>query len=264
MSAALRARQRALAALITGEDEPGDVAVQASLRAAPGQPVRVDIYRAAYRARLVAALRANVPVLHQVLGDEAFEALALGYLQAHPSTEPSIRWFGHRLADWLDARLELDPDALPHPALADLARMEWAIGTAFDAADATPVTVADLAALTPQDWAGLRLAGHPALQRVGLGWAVEPLWRALTRDPEANTAPPEALDHRLLVWREGLSPRWRAAEADEDGALAALLSGASFGELCLQVAAQAGAEAAPARVAGWLRGWVEAGMLVAR
>ena len=62
----------------------------------------LDIYQDAYRARLLAALRDNFSVLQRALGDDEFDALGMAYLQDHPSTEPSIRWFGHRLAAYMD------------------------------------------------------------------------------------------------------------------------------------------------------------------
>jgi len=63
-----------------------------------GEPALVGIYRHAYRARLVAALRDNHEVLALALGDEAFDAIAQAYIDAHPSRFASIRWFGDGLA----------------------------------------------------------------------------------------------------------------------------------------------------------------------
>jgi hypothetical protein len=261
----LLAQQRALSALIRAEDEPaGDApAVLAWLRPLRATPPRLAVYAQAWRARLAEALRSNYPVLHRVLGDEAFGVLARGYLAAHPSQSPSIRWFGHALPAWLAARLEADPQALPHPALADLARMEWAIGTSFDAADAAPLARDALAALDPALWPAFRFAPHPSVRLVALAWAIEPLWRALTDDPEADTAPPQAAAHRLLVWRDGLETRWRTLPGDEAAALAGCLGGVRFDELGALVAAAATADAAAGRLAGWLGHWVQAGLLVA-
>jgi hypothetical protein len=266
--AGLAEQQRRFAHLVTGgggdpaacaDDAP---AVTALLRPLAGAPPRLSIYRNAYRSRLVAALRANFPVLHRVLGDDAFADLALAFLAEHPSRDPSIRWFGHALPDWLEARIaEADP-RVPHASLADLARMEWAVGTSFDAADAAPLRVDDLAALAPEDWPDLRFAAHPALRLVPLRWSVEPLWRALTEDEHAATEPPEAAGHVLAAWRRDLETRWRSLPADEHVALAACIAGMPFGALCEQVAQDGAGDEAPARVAGWLRGWIEGGLLV--
>ncbi len=264
----LRAQQRAFAALINAHDDPAPdaPAVGAVLARLSGAAPRLGVYRNAYRLRLVEALRSNYPVLQRVLGDDAFAALGQAYLATYPSREPSIRWFGDRLPDWLDARLAADPAALPHPALADLAHMEWGVCTSFDAADAEPVTHAALAALALTAWPGLRFVPHPSVRVLRLAWAVEPLWRALTDDADAATEPPDALAHDLLVWRQGLDSRYRSLEADEAQALAACLSGLRFDALCERVGEadgpEASAEAVAARVVAWLSQWVAAGLLV--
>jgi len=262
--AELLAQQRALAALIGAEADVADDAADVAewLRPLRAAPPRLGIYRHAYRARLAGALRSNYPVLHRVLGDEDFGALAQAYLSAHPSRSPSIRWFGHALPAWIAARLEADPQALPHPALADLVRMEWAIGTSFDAGDSTPLARESLARLEPARWPALRFAPHPTVRLVALQWAVEPLWRTLTDDADAATTAPEARPHHLLVWREGLETRWRTLPEDESAALAGCLGGLRFDELCARVAATAAEAGAAARMAAWLGAWVQAGLLV--
>ena len=51
---------------------------------------RFEVYAGAYRLRLTEALKANHPVLHQALGDEQFDRLALAYLEAHPSVSATF------------------------------------------------------------------------------------------------------------------------------------------------------------------------------
>lgn len=267
----LRAQQRAMAALVTGDDDAAcaddGLAARTLLRAPrEGTPPRLAVYRVAYRGRLVEALRSNVPVLARVLGDDDFAELALAYLAGHPSRQPSIRWFGHALADWMQARREAGDPVVAHESLEDLARMEWALGTSFDSEDAVPVAAADLAALPAGDWPALRFAAHPSLRLVPMRFAVEPLWKALTADEDAQVDAPEAAGHVLAIWREGLATRWRSLPGEEHAALAACTGGEAFAALCERVAgwrAAAGQDpdgAAP-QVAGWLRGWIDAGML---
>lgn len=249
-------QQRAFAALLLGED---DSPATSLLRALKGRPPRIGVYHHAYRARLVEALRSNLPVLHRVLGDDDFTTLALAYLADEPSRRPSIRWFGDGLQSWLASH----PEALPHPALADLAAMEWALGCSFDAADAAPLSFDALAAMPADQWPDARFAAHPSVHLLSLHWAIEPIWQALTHDEEAATDEPQALDHRLLVWRRGLETRWRSLQADEADALAACLSGEAFAALCERAALHQEANA-PAWVAGALRRWVDDGLLLKR
>ena len=255
----LAAQLQAFALVITASEVSVESA--ALFRATPqGDPPRLSIYRHAFRARLTAALRENYPVLHQVLGDESFDEIALGFIAAHPSQQPSIRWFGDALPAYLQTLA--DGGELPHPALPDLARMEWALGTAFDAADAAPLSVEQLLAVAPEAWTELRFSAHPSLRLIALDWAIEPLWRALSDNPEAETEAPEAQPHRLLVWRQNDQTQWRSVEPFEANLLQAALAGESFAELCERAAATQGEQAA-ATVAGHLRIWVEAGLLAA-
>jgi len=262
--AALDARLRAFASALTADDEAAAGCLP--LRTTPqGGPARFAIYRHAYRARLTGALRENYPVLHRLLGDEAFDALAHAFIARHPSRQPSIRWFGDALPAYLDARAATDDasSALPHPALPDLARMEWALGTAFDAADAPPLTVAQLLATAPSAWPAMRLTPHPSLRLTPLEWAVEPLWRALSEDAEAETAPPVRRRHHLLSWRVDQQTQWRSAEALEVELLEVVAAGGSFADICQRASALQGDEAAAATAAGHLRHWAESGLLAA-
>src|SRR5208282_6585560 len=132
MSAGLAALQSRLKASILASTEPGEL-LKPTLQ---GGPPRIGIYRDAYWMRLAEALASNFPILKLTLGDDDFESLARAYIDAYPSNRPSIRWYGKDLVAWLDA----DPGRVAHAALIDLARMEWALGTAFDAADGSTVS----------------------------------------------------------------------------------------------------------------------------
>ena len=171
----LRAQQLAFAAATADGAEAGSL-----LAADPrGGPPRLGVYRHAYRARLTEALADNFEILARAMGDEAFAALADGYITAHPSSHPSIRWFGDRLAEFMGSAAAADGGLVPHPAFVDLARMDWALRAAFDAADAPALGREALAGWAPPDFAALRLAPHPSMQLVRLQWAIEAAWRAL-------------------------------------------------------------------------------------
>lgn len=233
---------------------------------APG----LAIYREAYRARLAAALRDNYLVLHRAMGDEAFDALAGAYLQARPSRHASIRWFGDELADFMAGA---HAGALPHPAMVDFARMDWALRGAFDGPDAPLLSMQALRELAPQDWPALVFRLHPSAEIVGLDWAIEPAWRALrahepdTGEPAPELAAPLESAHALLVWRQGLETRWRALEPLEAALLKALAEGRDFASICALAARHGGdeeaeeEEEAAATVVALLQRWLGDGLL---
>ncbi len=267
----LREQQLALQALILGhaqqrqeqeqDQELGQGGAEALL-AGPG----LSVYQEAYVARLLSALRDNYAVLHLAMGDEAFHALGCAYLAAKPSTQPSIRWFGDQLAAFMAGPFA---DRLQHPALVDLARMDWALRAAFDGADGLPLTLAALSAVAPEDWGHLRLRLQASAQLLHLDWSVEPSYLALRGrevgevGEEREGPEPVALPHALLVWREGGESRWRSLEAWEAEWMEALQAQLSLAELCEQAAQTLGPEKAAVQVVQALRTWVQQGLLAA-
>lgn len=248
MSELAALQQRFQGHVMAGADGPGD---------APWYNVRghMDIYVNAYRGRLREALADNYPVLCRALGDDAFRELAAAYLDAHPSPFRSIRWFGDRLADFI-AR---NPEAVPHPALLDIARLDWAMRGAFDAADATPLRIEDLAGIPAEQWPGLRFTLCPSFRMLALDWGIEALWHALNDDENAETEEPQRAAHTMIVWRAGLEIRWRTVTEDEAAALRTLVDGGSFADVCATVETQNGRDAA--WVASLLGQWINEGLL---
>lgn len=232
-----------------------------------GRPPLMAAYRHAYVARLTEALADNHEILARAMGDEAFAALAADYIAAHPSTTPSIRWFGHRLAEFMAEQVEADSGRVPHPAFVDLARMDWALRAAFDAADAPVLGREALAGLDPEGFAALCFSLHPSVRLQPLGWAVEAAWRVLREhDPaageqEPELPAPEPRPHVLLAWRRGLQTLWRSLEPTEAALLQALQQGADFATLCDHAAAQRGPDEAAAAAAGLLGQWLDEGLL---
>jgi len=232
------------------------------LRTDPKREPLLRIYQHAYTARLLGALRDNFGVLPRAMGDDAFDTLGRAYLQSHPSNQPSIRWFGHRLAEFMAQQ----PDLVPHPAFVDLARMEWALRAAFDAAGEPGLSAASLAARAPAQWAGWVPRFQPSVRLLSLQWRVEPAWRALqaSEDEEPELEEPAAGEHLLLVWRPQLETRWRSVtDATEALLLSAAMGGDSFGALCERAAERVGEEGAAAAAVGALQQWIGEGLLAA-
>lgn len=223
------------------------------------------VYRHAYRARLAEALADNYTVLARALGDDAFDALAQAYIDAHPSRHPSIRWFGDALAGFM---AQAGDELVPHASFVDIARMDWALRGAFDAADALPLDGVALAALAPDDWGGLVLSLQPSVRLVTLAHAIEPAWRVLREwASEPGADPPELPepmphDHVLLAWRQAGDTRWRSLPPPEAALLDAVHQGAPLAQLCERAAAELGsAEAAVPAVIRALQQWLADGLL---
>lgn len=209
---------------------------------------RLAVYRHAYRARLEEALRVNYPALAATLGEEAFGRVAAAHARRRPPSHYSIRWHGVDL-----------PADLPAGPLAELARMDWALGEAFDAADAAPLDREALARVAPEEWPRVPLALHPAARVLMLEFAVEPLWQAARRGAVAPCAAAPARRHALIVWRKAREVQWRAAARGEGEALLALGRAGT-----LEAACEGATEAKARRIGERFALWVDAGILVRR
>jgi hypothetical protein len=220
---------------------------------------RLSIYGDGYRSRLIEALEANFPVLSELLGDADFESLGTEYVNAHPSPFFSIRYYGNALADFLSS----EPRYAGAPVLTELARWEWAMTEVFDAADADPIGADELARTPPQRWAELRFEWHPSVRRLALSWNAPQIWKAVSdqSEPPDVTLSSEAVE--WLLWRQDLRTYFRSLQPAEAAALEAARQGRPFGELCTLLSEQLGEAEAPAKAAGFLREWVESGLITA-
>ena len=206
---------------------------------------RIEIYRGMYFWRLRGALAEDFPKLEKALGEDGFSDLARDYLLAHPSRHPSLRHLGAGLPGHLAG----GGAAGRPPWAADLAALEWARVDAFDAADASPVSAAELRQTEPERWPGLRFRLAPCVRMLDFGWPVHEVWS----DP--NGAAPDPRPTSLRVWRAEGGVFHALMDELERPALATLASGGTFADVCEALADAAGLDA-PRQAAGLLARWL--------
>ncbi|MCW5729604.1 MAG: putative DNA-binding domain-containing protein [Alphaproteobacteria bacterium] len=220
------------------------------------------VYREGYGLRLAEILAHNHPKLALLLGAEDFAGAAGGFIAAHPSRQRNARWYGAEFADFL-ART---PPWSERPALAELARFEWLLGEAFDAADADPLDASAMAALPPASWGETAFRLHPSLRRLDLATDAAGLWQILEQGERPGPAdwPAQGEARSWMIWRrqDDLLTYLRSIEADEATALDIAGNGGDFGAICEALARWHGAEAAPGRAAGILAQWFHDGLIV--
>jgi hypothetical protein len=259
---ALATLQAEFAAWMRGTPAPAD-----ALRARVLDTEKADrdtllaVYRDAYALRLIEALTTDFPGLLAMTGPAEFDLMARAYITAHPSTHPSVRWFGRNLADFLAHT----PPFSATPAAADMARFEWALGEAFDAADAEPLSFAQLAAAPPEAWESLRLSFVPSLRRVRLAHqAPQAFQRRDSILPGELEVAAENAAVEWLIWRPAADAdaQFRSMTPDEAVALDRMRTGAGFPAMCAVLVDHAGGpDAAAERAAGLLRVWLDAGLI---
>ena len=205
-------------------------------------------------SRLTEYLAADHAKLQLYLGGAAFSAIGRRYAAKYPKLDPGLRWFSRNLDKFLG---ETTPYS-GNPELAELACLEAALNSAFEAPVVPLVTVAELAQLDATDLEDCTVSLHPSVRRLCFRSNTTSLWAAL----QCNELPPrpKRLDapQELLVWRQGTHPRFRMLGPEEATALSLALDGIPFGKICRAVATQAPHAGTNDCAQTYLRGWVEA------
>jgi hypothetical protein len=237
----------------------GDDAVLAEINdsAKEERKTLFGVYRHAYVARLAEVLADDHEVLHSYVGDGTFAKLVKAYIAAHPSDRRSARDFGRHMPAFLSATAPF----ASHHELAEIAALEKALADAFDAADAEPLTLTELAEVAPEDWPRLVFTPHPTALRLTFTTNAADIWTALHNEnapPKAKVLPePQA----ILVWRQDVTARFRPIGPEEAMMWDEAVERTCFGVLCEMVATFAGEDSAELRAATYLRDWADTGML---
>ena len=251
----LRELQRSFQGYVIGEAQGPPTTVAGT--GAASADARMQVYAEAVRLRFLDVLGQDYPGLHALLGDEEFRSLGLAYVAAHPSHHPSIRWFGRHLPEFTGSTAPWRS----HPVLGEMARFEWAKGELLDAADSAVAGIADIAAVAPERWVGIRPRLKPAVRRLALEWNVPVLWDAVNR----GDAPPDPARGEpvvdWLLWRQDIVVRWRSVGPDEAWALQCCDDGEDFGAICIGLGEWMDEDAVALRAATFLKQWATDGVL---
>lgn len=236
----------------------GDAAILAAVNGSERVPAatRLAVYAEAYRLRLIEALASNMPRLQQLLGQQEFPVVAQMYIDRHPSTFTSIRWFGHRLGELLAQERPAEP------WLAELARWEWAIAAAFDAPDGEPMGFTHLAQFAPDDWPALAFQFHASVQSLQAATNAPALFKALTEEQPApqpaNLDEPQA----WLIWRRELTTQYRSMDPAEAATLAVMREGGTFASMCETLCAWHDPEQVATQAATYLKQWITEDLII--
>ncbi|MEW8509124.1 MAG: DNA-binding domain-containing protein [Candidatus Thiodiazotropha sp.] len=223
---------------------------------------QLSVYANAYVSRLKEVLMNDYPAVSVSISDDLIDRLLAGYIRQYPSCYFSLRDYGQRFPVYLNGLVETDHCCRDLAWLPELARFEWALGQAFDAAESELVSEEDLASISAASWPRLRFAFCSCVQRIDLEWNVPAMWKSLTADPPQEIeALPGASKTAWLIWRQDMVTRFRSLEQDEQLLLDTLRNGVTFNDGCEILATRMEVERVPMRAAGLLKGWIQQGLV---
>jgi hypothetical protein len=189
--------QAAFAAALLDPDQ----ACPRGLRAWSGSDpsARLAVYRNNVVGSLVDALADTFPVVHALVGDAFFRAMAAVFVRRSPPRSRILALYGEDMPAFIEG---FEP-ARPLPYLADMARLELAYVRAFHAADAEPVADAAVTrALASGERIGeLRFGLHPSLTLLRSACAVASLWATHQGDGEPGAVAIDVAESMLVVRR---------------------------------------------------------------
>jgi hypothetical protein len=170
--------QRAMRASLLGNDDGAAAAMLAE------EPDRLNIYRNTFVAGVTKALRLAYPAVHRLVGADFFDGAAGLFIAQCP---PRAAWLDEYGAEFPEFLSNFQP-AATLVYLADVASLEWAVSRALHAADAEPLDLARLAALSPDEQAGVSFVPHPSVALLRTDYPADVIWRGVLGADDAALA----------------------------------------------------------------------------
>ncbi|MDE2437137.1 MAG: putative DNA-binding domain-containing protein [Sphingomonadales bacterium] len=213
--------------------------------------IGMEIYRDAYRGRLLTALEASFERTRRWVGDQAFAAAACHYVLTRPPTGWTLDSYGAEFPGTLTGLFADDPE------VAELAWLEWQMQQAFAARDLPALDPAGFATAGYSDaeWDQVRFTMAVGFATRKISTNCTALWTALAEDQTDRFRVEHDLDAALVVWRKDLSPRWRVLDGPEANALWQVAQGDALGAIAGRCEGEA--------LGTWLAGWLGEGILSA-
>ncbi len=242
---------------------------------------RLAIYSYAYYARLLECLREEFPVLKHALGEEVFDAFAVGYLEKYPSRSYTLFQLGVNFPRFLAETRPLTPTPLPSgekgrgeggegeglPAdwpdfLIDLATLELTFNEVFDGLGVEGELLLDaerLRGIPPERLLEARLVCVPCLRLLTLHYPVHKYFTAVRR--HENPDPPAPAETCLAVTRRRYVVRHYELSRPAYETLHALLAGETVGQAINRAVEAAGPDVdrLEKNLQAWFHDWAAEG-----
>lgn len=194
-----------------------------STRSGRRDAARFAVYRNNVGVGLTRALERRYPVTLRLVGEDFFRAMAREYVALAPPTSPVMLAYGSQFPSFVATF----PPAAGIAYLADVARLEDAMATAFHAADAECLAMAALMAIPPDELGDVRLVVHSAARLLS---SPHPVGTIYARHSQETVAPVTAWrGETVLVTRPQMRCEMQVLPGAETGFAEALLAGEALG-----------------------------------
>jgi len=190
-------------------------------------PERLKIYRNNVMGNLTAALRATYPLVEKLTGAEFTLGLFRAFILKHPPREARLDRYGAELGGFIEDFVA----AQGVPALADLARLEWAMNESYYAPDDNPFHPDSLRNVAHEQLADLVLPLRLSVRLLASRWPLLAIRDFCLKENrgEQETLNLDQSGDSIMVYRPGLSTEVLALGPAEYAFLQMLKSGNPLG-----------------------------------
>ena len=189
---------------------------------------RLAIYRNAYQLRLLEVLEKEFPLLKQWMGNKAFNKMGRAYIDSYPSCYFSVADFPERLAQFLAETKTYSNKRY----INELVKFMRTLNKVVDLPSKSILKQQDLAVISPDAWASMKLILQPSVALVQLQFNTLTIWQALIDNKQ--TPKPIQLKEptHCLIWCKGLDAFYLVLTKQETLVIQQLQQGKTFGEIC--------------------------------
>jgi len=196
----------------------------------------LNIYRNNVVINFREALKAVYPVIHKLVGEAFFNAMAREYMVKHPSRSGNLHEFGNQLSEFISG---FDP-AGDLVYLSDVAKLEWAYHAVFHAENRPAFDLDKLKNVETSRYQKIKFILSPASRLIRSSFPILRIWETNQDNRElsepANAQPDTiSLDEgqaRILVLRDGLDINFLSLSDPEYNFLKALDRHEDFFSAC--------------------------------
>ncbi len=208
-------------------------------------------------APLIGYLANELGFLYSYLGDIAFNKLTRDYIRSIPKQPVDPAAIKSNLLQFIEAQ----PHVQRNPEILELANLELALNFALNAPDEKVMTVSYFDQLVSPKRDQIIFNFVSSAQTLLFSQNTTSIWSAMKC--EERPPKPHLLDEpqNLLVWRQGDAPRFRLLGGDEAFLFHLISQKTNLHSIYKQLTVQA---AAPEDLLNYVRGWVEAELILLR
>jgi hypothetical protein len=218
---------------------------------------RVAIYADGFYLRLEETLHSDYEILASILGGNKFTKMCIQYIDCYPSQSYTLNFFGQHL----EAFLKKTQPYNKKPYLSEIASFEWAQSQSITTNDTDLLSVNDLQSVPVNEWPENRFYLHPSSTILTMHWNSLELIEAVRKNNPIPFAKKLKAPQHVLVWRRQRETRYCKLKYLDYILMKAILSKATFLEICEQLSQKMPEEKVPTYLVKELHAWLQEQLL---